>query len=541
MPHVVTQACCGDASCVYACPVNCIHPTPDEPDFATSEMLYIDPSTCVDCGACVSACPVSAIVPGHRLDEHQLRFVDVNAEHYAGVDSVPAARFPVDTRTRLPLAPIGKPASLKVTDRQIDVAIVGSGPAAMYAADELLRYPEVRVTIFERLDKPFGLARFGVAPDHLSTRSVMRLFDEIAVNPHLTIRLGVEIGRDVTLAELRRTHRAVIWAGGAPTDRRLEIPGAELSGVASATSFVGWYNGHPDFADLDFDLDTERVVVVGNGNVALDAARILTSDPDALAQTSISRRALAVLRDSAVREVVVVGRRGPESAAFTMPELIGLVDGSGHGPGVRVGVDPVDLDGAPPAPGDEVVAAKLALLREVAGAAEGTGRRLRLAFLRTPAEVLAAGAGEKRVGGIRFLRNVRDETGLVVPGTETEDMSAGLVLSSIGYRGRPVDGLPFDTVRGVIPNEAGRVVADGQVETGMYVTGWIKRGPSGFIGTNKTDSVQTVTALREDLEAGRLPQPGAGQSGIGQSGPGHSGTGQSSTRLRTRDRLRSLR
>ena len=340
MPHVVTQACCADASCVYACPVNCIHPTPDEPDFLTSEMLYIDPATCVDCGACVSACPVGAIVPGNRIEPSHERYPAINADHYSGVEAQ-AVRFPVDPVLRLPLAPISKPKPMASPGGEpVSVAIVGSGPSAMYAADELLRYPNVSVTIHERLDKPFGLARYGVAPDHLSTRKVMALFDEIARDDRLDILLGSELGRDVTLDELQRDNHAVIYAGGAGTDRQLQVPGADLPGVASATDFVGWYNGHPDFSDRHFDLSSQRVVIIGNGNVALDVARILATDPERLASTSISRTALAALRSSKVEEIVVAARRGPDGAAFTLPELIGLADG-----GVDVTLDPGALDG----------------------------------------------------------------------------------------------------------------------------------------------------------------------------------------------------
>lgn len=492
MPHVVTQACCGDASCVYACPVNCIHPTPDEPGFGTSEMLYIDPSTCVDCGACVSACPVGAIVPGHRVPEGQERFTDVNASMY-GAGSVAGfgvtdARFPVDPSRRLPLAPIDQPRPLRV-DEPISVGIVGSGPSAMYAADELLRHPQVSVVMYERLDRPFGLARYGVAPDHTATRTVMRLFDDIARNPRLDIMLRSEIGRDVELDDLRDRHDAIIWAGGAPGDRRLDIPGIDAPGVASATSFVGWYNDHPDFAGLDVDLTRARdVVVVGTGNVALDVARILVTDPDKLASTTIARHALDELRRSQVQRVTVLGRRGAEHAAFTLPELIGLIDG-----GTPVTVDPSEFSDPLALPAaaatDPTVGAKLGLLRELSERPAPTGPHIRFAFGRAPAAIETGDDGW--VSGLRVNR--------LDGGTETLD--AGLVLTSIGYRGTPVPGLPFDDTRAVVPNEAGRVVGDEGPVPGMYVTGWIKRGPSGFIGTNKTDSAETVTTLLADLEA----------------------------------------
>ncbi|PXW30203.1 UNVERIFIED_CONTAM: ferredoxin--NADP+ reductase [Williamsia faeni] len=507
MPHVVTQACCADASCVYACPVNCIHPTPDEPDFLTSEMLYIDPATCVDCGACVSACPVGAIVPGHRIEPQDERYLEINAAHYDDVDVAQSpVRFPVDARLRLPLAPISKPKPIEIPGGgDIRVAIVGSGPSAMYAADELLRHPNVHITMYERLDKPFGLARYGVAPDHLSTRKVMALFDEIARNNRLDIMVGSEVGRDVALDDLRRDFHGVIYAGGAKTDRRLDIPGIDLENVASATEFVGWYNGHPDFADRAFDLSHRRVVVIGNGNVALDVARILTSDPEDLASTSISPVALAALRNSKVEEVLVVARRGAADAAFTLPELVGLADR-----GANVTVDPEllapELLASAGTSDDPTISAKLEILAELSQRPPQSGPVIRFGFLRSPQEITANADGS--AAGVTFGINRLDPLrGGVEPVGETETVEAGLVLTSIGYKGVEVPGLPFDGVRGVIPNAGGRVVDGDSPITGVYVTGWIKRGPSGFIGTNKSDSAETVAQLRADLEAGLLSVP----------------------------------
>jgi ferredoxin/flavodoxin---NADP+ reductase len=500
VPHVVTQACCADASCVYACPVNCIHPTPDEPDFLTSEMLYIDPATCVDCGACVSACPVGAIVPGHRIEPQDERYLEINAAHYEEIAESPV-RFPVDAKLRLPLAPISKPKPIEVPGGgDVRIAIVGSGPSAMYAADELLRHPNVHITMYERLDKPFGLARYGVAPDHLSTRKVMALFDEMARSNRLDILLGSEVGRDVALDDLRRDFHGVIYAGGAKTDRRLDIPGIGLENVASATEFVGWYNGHPDFADRAFDLSHRRVVVIGNGNVALDVARILTSNPEDLASTSISPTALAALRDSKVEEVLVAARRGAADAAFTLPELVGLADR-----GANVTVDPESLTSVG-APADPTIAAKFEILTELSQRTPRSGPVIRFGFLRSPQEIVADADGS--ASGVTFGINRVDPLRCgVEPTGETETVEAGLVLTSIGYKGVEVPGLPFDSIRGVIPNVGGRVVDGATTMTGVYVTGWIKRGPSGFIGTNKSDSAETVAQLRADLEAGLLSVP----------------------------------
>ncbi|MEV5572134.1 FAD-dependent oxidoreductase [Spirillospora sp. NPDC052269] len=475
MPHVVTQSCCNDASCVHACPVNCIHPTPDEPDFHTAEMLYVDPVACVDCGACVSACPVEAIKPHTGLDEAQLPFLEINADFYKD-----------GRRRRSILAPHEEP--LRVTAREpLRVAIVGSGPSAMYAADEILTIPGARVDVYERLTTPYGLARMGVAPDHAKTRQVTEVFDRISREDGFHLHLGVAVGDRVTHADLLRDHHAVVYATGASSDRRLDVPGA--SRVATATEFVAWYNGHPDHAHHRFDLSHRRAVVIGNGNVALDVARILTTPPEALAGTTISRAALDVLRGSAVEEVVVVGRRGPAHSAFTLAELVGLTSA------VDVAVPPGDLVGLDDA------SLKHRTIRAL-GHERAAGKRVVLRYLLAPAEITGT--------GVTFTRNTPrgDET---VPAGETEHLEAGLVLSSIGYRARPLPGLPFDERRAIVPNDKGRVIdpGTGAPVPGTYVTGWIKRGPTGFIGTNKTCARETVRQLVADHNAGRLPAAAA--------------------------------
>jgi ferredoxin--NADP+ reductase len=362
------------------------------------------------------------------------------------------------------------------------VAIVGSGPAAMYAADELLTIPGARVDVYERLPAPYGLARFGIAPDHRRTRQVSRQLDQIARQPGLTMHLGIEVGKDVRHDELLGRHHAVIYAVGASSDRRLEIGGAELGGIPSATEFVAWYNGHPDAARRSFDLSSERVVVIGNGNVALDVARILTADPGALAATDIAADALRALRASRVTEVVVTGRRGPAHSAFTLPELIGLESLCN----VDLLASPEDLVHA--VGRDAVEDQKLALLRTLP-AQGGRSRRIRLRYSMSPTRFV----GEGRVEGVEFDRAGRRE---VLP--------AGLVLTSIGYRGVPMPDVPFDAQTGTIPNRAGRVIdpSNGEPVAGVYVAGWIKRGPTGFIGTNRSCALETVRALVEDWGAG---------------------------------------
>ncbi|GAA2131666.1 FAD-dependent oxidoreductase [Actinomadura napierensis] len=491
MPHVVTQSCCGDASCVYACPVNCIHPTPDEPDFLTSDMLYIDPVACVDCGACVSACPVDAIVPHDRLAESQEPFVPINAAFYA------------DGRPRPLLAPHVPPLTVPQGREPLDVAIVGTGPAAMYAADELLTVPGARVTMYERLSAPYGLARTGVAPDHVKTRQVSELFDRIVAQDGLRIVYGTQVGRDVTHQQLLDRHHAVVYAVGASADRRLDVPGRDLPGAATATEFVAWYNGHPDFTDRRFDLSHERAVIVGNGNVALDVARILTADPERLAGTSIAPYALEALRHSRVEEVVIVARRGIAHSAFTVPELVGLM----QTPGIDLVLDSADLDLESGA-ADPTTSQKIRLLRELAGRpASGEGRRIVLRYLASPLAI----TGGDRVEGVELARNayVPGSGDRVEPTGERETLDAGLVLSSIGYRGTAVPGVPFDEARAVMPNAGGRVLTepDGAVLPGVYATGWIKRGPTGFIGTNKQDAMETVRHVVDDYAAGRLSAP----------------------------------
>ncbi|MFF0815460.1 FAD-dependent oxidoreductase [Rhodococcus sp. NPDC003318] len=512
MPHVVTQSCCSDASCVYACPVNCIHPTPDEPDFLTAEMLHIDPAACVDCGACVSACPVDAIVPQKKLTEPQLQYLSINADYFTEPHE-DRSRIG-GTETRPALAKVTEAARVERDRGPLRVAIVGAGPAAMYAADELLTQRGVTVNVFDRLPVPHGLVRAGVAPDHQKTKQVGRLYDTIAAQPGFEYFLGVEIGRHLTHAELLAHHHAVIYASGASADRALGVPGEGLAGSASATDFVAWYNGHPDHAGDRFDLSHRRAVVVGNGNVALDVARILTTDPDLLAGTDIAPYALEALRHSRIDEVVVVARRGFAQSAFTVPEFAGLLDT----PGVDVVVDPAEayLDPASRALADSgdldhAVAQKVRLLARLPEPTPGR-RRITFRYLLSPTEI----HGVDTVAGITFARNefvVGEDGGLGVRVTgETDTVDAGLVLTSIGYRGVPIDGVPFDDARGVIPNADGRVLdaPGGAAVPGVYATGWIKRGPSGFIGTNKSCAQGTVGRLVDDFNRGLLRAPTAG-------------------------------
>lgn len=488
MPHVVIQSCCSDGSCVLACPVNCIHPAPGEPGFAEAEMLYVDADYCVDCGACTTACPADAIVPHTTLTPAQRPFLALNAEYFEA--------FPHADRTPLAKVP---PQRRLLREGPFRVAVVGAGPAGMYAADDLLTHPEITVDVYDRLPTPYGLVRFGVAPDHLHTKQVQKLFKDIERQPGFRYFLGVEIGKDISHAELAACYHAVIYTVGAAADRPLGVPGEELVGSLSATDLVAWYNGHPDQQDLVVPLDAAanppgRAVVVGNGNVALDVARILTEDVARLEHTDISTLPLEALRRSAVREVVVLGRRGPAQAAFTVPELVGLVGLDS----INVVVDAATLseDGIP---GDDT---KSRLLRELLGRpADPAKKTIVLRFLTSPVRIL----GEGRVTGLEVGLNrlEADESGVLraVATGMTEVIETGLVLRAVGYHGLPVDSLPYDARTGTVPNKAGRV------EPGVYVAGWVKRGPTGFIGTNKTDAEETVDALLDDLDAGILSDP----------------------------------
>lgn len=492
MTFVITQRCCNDASCVPECPVDCIRPRPDDPAFGTTEMLYIEPDTCIDCGACTEACPVDAIYSDFDLPASLERFTDINRAYFE--------QHPLDNSVLVPpSAPRRLPAELGT----LRVAIVGSGPAGCYAAEQLLRHGNVEVEVFDRLPTPWGLIRNGVAPDHHATKAVADRFTTAFRSDAVRLHLGVEIGTDVTLDELRAHHHAIVFAVGAPGDRRLGVAGEDLDGSHAATEFVAWYNGHPDHADRQFDLTGERAVVIGNGNVALDVARILVHDPETLARTDIAEHALKALRDSSIREVVVVGRRGPAQAAYSTSEFLAL----GHLDGVDVVVDEAELEldeGSRALVDDpdteQSVRLKLELAREYAGVPVVDGnKRIVFRYLASPVEL----HGEGRVESVSLVRNTLDADLNAVATGSTEELAASLVFRSVGYRGTPFPGLPFDDVRGVLPNDRGRV--DG-VE-GIYTTGWIKRGPRGVIGTNRTDSEETVATLVEDFEAGRLAAP----------------------------------
>ena len=409
-----------------------------------------------------------------------------------------------------------------MSERTVKVAVVGAGPAAFFAAEALLKAGgRVSVDVFNRLPAPFGLVRDGVAPDHQAIKSVAKVYQRLLERDELRYFGGVELGADVHADELRAAYDQIVYAVGAQGERPLGIPGEELTGSRSAAAFVGWYNGHPEYRDAGFALDCRRVVVVGNGNVALDVARILVRSPDRLAETDIADHALEVLRRSRVREVTLLGRRGPAQAAFTNPELreFGTLEGvSALAEGRELELDPAS---EAMVAGDRVRTRNLATLRRYAETTPGADDRLvRFRFFVSPVEIVGH---EGRATGVRAERTRLEEGAdgrqRAVGTGKFETFPCGMALRSVGYRGVALPGVPFDSGRGTIPNDGGRVVgADGRPVAGEYVVGWAKRGPSGVIGTNKADAAETVRAMVEDRDAGVFAgcaAPGAGRGGGG--------------------------
>jgi ferredoxin--NADP+ reductase len=389
----------------------------------------------------------------------------------------------------------------------IRIAVIGSGPAGFYAAGHLLKAsPQIEVDMLERLPTPWGLVRSGVAPDHPKIKSVTRIYEKTAAHESFRYFGNVTFGLHVSRAELLERYHAVVYATGSPSDRPLGIDGEDLPGSHAATEFVGWYNGHPDHTDLEVDLlSAERALVIGNGNVAIDVARMLVLAPSELAPTDTADHALEVLAQSAVREVIVLGRRGPAQAAFTNPELLEL----GELADADIVVDPDELERAlsvhdAEAQADATSRRNVEILRAYAARPQaGHAKRIVLRFLLSPTALLAGANG--RIGSVEFARNELVPTpdgGLRAQATdERETIDAGLVFRAIGYRGMPLPDVPFDERSAVILNERGRVLdpATGARLAGEYVVGWIKRGPSGVIGTNKKDAQETVDAMLDDL------------------------------------------
>jgi ferredoxin--NADP+ reductase len=448
-------------------------------------MLFIDPEACIDCGACMDECPVDAIYYEEDLPADQLSFLDINSQYFRQHPLEPAVA--VAQTKHAPVAP-----------GALRVAIVGAGPAACYAAAELVEIDNVEVNVFERLPTPFGLIRYGVAPDHQNTKAIVRIFERMFASDRATCYLNVEIGAQISHEELAAHHHAVIYAVGARHGRDLNIPGDDLAGVYRAADFVGWYNGQPDHRAHDIDLTGPRAVVIGNGNVALDIARVLLKPPASLAATDIVDHALNTLTRSGIREVVIVARRGFRDAAFSVGEFLAL----GNLDGVDVVIEDEDLSVHPDDGLEEKL--KLEIAREYAEQPPDPGnKRMVFRFGVTPTEVV----GTQRAEGLRVVPTGEADCGTVI--------DASLILTAIGYRADPVSGVPYDAARGVVANNAGRAVDDtGTVVPGVYVTGWVKRGPRGVIGTNRACAVETVSYLLADFDNGKLARALAAPEGL---------------------------
>jgi ferredoxin--NADP+ reductase len=419
------------------------------------------------------------------------------------------------------MAEIGTP------ENPLRVAIIGAGPSGFYAAEHVLKHESVAlVDVFDRLPTPFGLVRGGVAPDHPKIKSVIRVYEKTAARDGFRFFGNVKVGQDIHTEDLERLYHAIIYTFGAETDRKLGIPGEDLPGSHAATAFVGWYNAHPDFADLEFDLSGKRAVVIGNGNVATDVARMLALTEEELRETDTADHAIEALAKSNIREIVILGRRGPAQAAFTNPEVKEL----GEMVDADVIVDPGDLDLDPASrafleTADKTSRVNVEILTEFSKRPpEGKKKRIVLRFLVSPVEILGEGKVERIVIGRNEL--VEEDGSLRAKDTgEREELECGLVLRSVGYTGIAIDGVPFDEKKGTILNEGGRVIDphDPGHMTGHYTAGWIKRGPSGVIGTNKKCAMETVTHMLEDYGRGALldpenPDPSAVEELLGERG-----------------------
>ncbi|MBI5415404.1 MAG: FAD-dependent oxidoreductase [Candidatus Omnitrophica bacterium] len=403
-------------------------------------------------------------------------------------------------------------------ENPLRVAVVGAGPSGFYAAEALLRSEKnVVVDMFERLPAPFGLVRYGVAPDHAKIKNVIKIYEKIAEDPDFSFLGNVTVGRDISVDELKDFYDAVLLTCGAQTDRRLGIPGEDLPGSHTATEFVAWYNGHPDFRERAFDLSGRVAVVVGQGNVAVDVCRILCKTPDELKNTDIAAYALEALAQSRIKEIHMVGRRGPVQAAFTPVEIRefgGLAD-------CDPVVNPQDFELNPASRTELETARELRQKKniEILGGFASAGPSLKgkkffVHFLKSPVEL----RGKENVEKVILEENelIGEPGKQTARGTgKTEELACDLFFRSVGYRGVPIEGVPFDERRGVIPNKEGRVVRGEQIVPGLYAAGWIKRGPTGVIGTNKADSEETARHILEDISGLAQPVPGCGQPGTG--------------------------
>jgi ferredoxin--NADP+ reductase len=484
MTHVIAGGCINDGSCVSVCPVDAIWPRPGDAAFLSSEQLYIDPSVCIDCGACLSECPVEAIRAESDLPAGLEMYSELNAAYFAPTGA--AAETEVATAPPRALRPP------KGEAQGLRVAIIGAGPSGCFLAESLRGLTGVEIALFDRLPTPFGLVRAGVAPDHPKTKQATRMLERILRQKNVTCYFGVEIGVDITLDELRRRHHAVVFAGGVEGGRALGVPGEDLPGVVTAAEIVSWYNGHPDFTDQVIDLSGTSAVIIGNGNVALDIARLLTVDPESLAETDIADHALDALRTSRLETVHVVGRRGPHDAGFTASEYLRFEHDV-----ARVETVAADFtrtaaptDTRPRSVSSGFKARQAMRERPQPG---GEGRTAVFRYGLTPVVI----SGDRAVEAVEFRHT----------GTDTvERVPASVVITAIGFTTAHLPGLAINAAGNALLNTDGRIVgADGEPEAGLYCVGWAKRGPSGSIGTNRECSIETAGLIVEDFRKGLLP------------------------------------
>lgn len=484
MAYVVTQACIDNkhTSCVDVCPVEAFREGPD--------MLFIDPEVCIDCNACITECPEQAIYPQSAVPEDQKHFIPLNAEK--------SRQFPV-IRESINRDSTNSPYAQK----EGRFAVIGSGPSGFFAAEAILKQmPKAKVDIFERLPTPFGLVRYGVAPDHPRIKSVSAGFERIADMPQVRFFGNVNIGKDISRNDLLSHYHSVIYATGGSQSRSLKIPGADSNNVFGSSVFVGWYNGHPDHRELEVSLSGKTAVIIGIGNVALDIARILVLPAEELAKTDIADEALNALKGSNIQEVSLLARRGPVQAAFTPKELEQLMGIEG----LDLIVNPADLEL------DDISKAQLArpeyaearqnmaLLQEISQRKPVGGKSIRFMFCTSPEEIISSEGGK----ALQVMRNKisPDQNGRIAatPTGETFNIDASLVVHAIGYQGQQIEDIPFDAAKGVISNEQGCLPASDENSLKKeYTAGWIKRGASGVIGSNKQCATDTVDQLLNNL------------------------------------------
>jgi len=486
--YVITEACSGakHTNCVDVCPVDAFR--------EGEEMLFIDPDVCIDCNACLMECPERAIYPQVRVPEEMTNYIEMNA--------LESKSHPVITERKVE----GAEQTEKVEQSDKRFAVVGAGPAGFFASEALLKqFPGARIDLIEKLPTPFGLVRYGVAPDHPEIKSVSENFTCLVQNnPNLHFYGSVEIGKDIQRDELLKAYDAVIYTTGGSVSKQLALPGHELPGVYGSSEFVGWYNGHPEQNKLAPTLNKKTMTIIGIGNVALDIARVVCLPKAELKATDIADHALQAMAKSAIKEVNIVARKGPAQAAFTPKELQQLIDHKD----IKLEVDAADLELEPAIeaalelPENSEAKENVALLRSILGRKSNAKKTIRFVFNSNPEQIIGTARGLKGLQvGINKVSLDKDQKLLVEATGESKQVACGILISATGYQGQALDGLQFDSQRGTIAHQEGRaLLASGDVANKEYVAGWIKRGASGVIGTNKQCAVATVKTLVNDLQ-----------------------------------------